>query len=111
MARRCPSSFFLSARVPLQGRGSQTRSLRWIWQLRDSTLRGREDTQVPDTIHRFFFFKNRGSGLSTLAVAIQMMYEEMLPGDEILLTLPGGKGLLLPYKYSRAENRGLTVRL
>jgi hypothetical protein len=30
-----------------------------------------------------------------------MMYEEVLPGDEILLTPPGGKGLLVPYKFPR----------
>ena len=45
----------------------------------------------------------RGHSMPTCCT---VMYEEMQPGDEILLTPPGGKGptLLVRYNY-RAENR------
>src|SRR5471030_1707504 len=42
----------------------------------------------------------RGHSMPTCCT---VMYEEMLPGDEILLTPPGGKGpsLLVRYKFPR----------
>lgn len=78
MARRSSSGFFLSARDSLQGRGSQTRSRRWIRQLRNSKLGAWEDTQAPNTIHRFSSFKNHGSGEAKLRMATQW-HRPLLP--------------------------------
>ena len=57
MARRRLSSFFLSARDYLQGKGSQTRSRRWIRQLRDRTHGVWQHTQVTNKIHRVFIIQ------------------------------------------------------
>ena len=45
-------------------------------------------------------YPSRGHSMPTCCT---VMYEEMLPGDEILLTPPGGKGatLLIRYKFPR----------
>lgn len=71
-------------------------------QLQEAAKAGETSVEVrAATLHtEVGVYPSRGHSMPTCCT---MMYEEMQPGDEILLTPPGGKGptLLVRYKLPR----------